>query len=172
MHIFISVLQNHKAAFLRAQVQIYILVLIRIYTQEQFIPSQEITNELIEFLHTHLDQYGDDKASIAKAIAYVKDRGGKIFILRENEQAPIAGASVVNDTGMSGYIPDHILVYIAVDASYRGKGFGKQLMSTIMEDVKGDIALHVDFENEPATRLYEKLGFKKKYYEMRLIREK
>lgn len=146
--------------------------MIHTYTQDQFLPSAALKNELIDFLFDHLDEYGDSKAAIGKAIDYVQDRGGQIFILRAEDQEgkPIAGASVINHTGMSGYIPDNILVYIAVDSTQRGKGYGKALMNHILEQVKGDIALHVDFQNEPATKLYEKLGFQKKYYEMRLLR--
>jgi GNAT superfamily N-acetyltransferase len=34
----------------------------------------------------------------------------------------------MNKTGMEGYIPENILVYIAVDRKFRGKGYGKELM--------------------------------------------
>ena len=68
---------------------------------------------------------------------------------------------------MSGFIPEHILVYIAVHAEYRGQGLGKQLMEHIIEATDGDIALHVEADN-PAKHLYEKYGFTNKYLEMRL----
>ncbi|MCB0741696.1 MAG: GNAT family N-acetyltransferase, partial [Chitinophagaceae bacterium] len=68
-----------------------------------------------------------------------------------------------------GYIPENILVYIAVHKSYRGKGLGKELMKKTMDRAKGSIALHVEPDN-PAKFLYEKLGFTNKYLEMRLQR--
>jgi ribosomal protein S18 acetylase RimI-like enzyme len=75
----------------------------------------------------------------------------------------------MNKTGMSGYIPENILVYIAVDAEQRGKGIGGKLMKMAMKMAKGAIALHVEPDN-PAKKLYERLGFTNKYLEMRLTR--
>ena len=133
-------------------------------------PDATFTNELIaEFLHTHLQEYGDQVDDILKAIAYVfnKERGGNIILgLDETE---LVGAVVLNDTGMSGYIPENILVYIAVHQGYRGKGIGKQLMLHAIKLTSGSIALHVEPDN-PAIRLYEKLGFENKYLEMRLTK--
>ena len=79
----------------------------------------------------------------------------------------IMGATIVNKTGMADYIPENILVYIAVHENARGKGFGKKLMNKVIELADGDIALHVE-PNNPAKFLYEKLGFENKYLEMRL----
>ncbi len=67
---------------------------------------------------------------------------------------------------MDGYIPEHILVYIAVDRSTRGQGFGRSLMEEVLNTCKGDVALHVEPDN-PARHLYENLGFTNKYLEMR-----
>jgi ribosomal-protein-alanine N-acetyltransferase len=77
------------------------------------------------------------------------------------------GACVVNLTGMGGYIPENILVYIAVHNGYRGEGLGKKLMNKAIERATGDISLHVE-ANNPAKHLYEKLGFTNPYLEMRL----
>jgi ribosomal protein S18 acetylase RimI-like enzyme len=79
----------------------------------------------------------------------------------------IVGVTVVNETGMSGYIPENILVYIATHKDFRGKGLGKKLMQEAINFAKGDIALHVE-ANNPAKHLYEKLGFTAPYLEMRL----
>ena len=75
--------------------------------------------------------------------------------------------AAINKTGMSGYIPENILVYIAVDNSQRGKGYGKILMNKAIELSEGNIALHVEKDN-PARFLYEKVGFTNPYLEMRL----
>ena len=47
------------------------------------------------------------------------------------------------------------------------KGIGKKLMEHVIEVTEGNIALHCEPDN-PAFHLYEKLGFKNKYLEMRL----
>lgn len=136
--------------------------------------TDEMTNlyskeNIINFLFTHLEQYGDEKKDIKKCIDYVvnPNKGGKIIIGTENEK--IVGIVILNKTGMDGYIPENILVYIAVDNSQRGKGFGKKLMQKAIESVEGNIALHVEPDN-PAKKLYESLGFTNKYLEMRLTK--
>ena len=79
----------------------------------------------------------------------------------------IIGTVVVNQTGMKGYIPENILVYIATHKAHRGEGVGKLLMEKTISLANGNIALHVEPEN-PAKFLYEKYGFTNKYLEMRL----
>ncbi|PSK97928.1 GNAT family N-acetyltransferase [Cecembia rubra] len=125
--------------------------------------------EIADFLFVHLEKYGDPHRYIMKCLDYALDqavdKGGFVVMVRENGN--IVGVVVLNKTGMSGYIPENILVYIAVDASHRGKGIGKKLMQTAIELANGDIALHVEPDN-PAKGLYESLGFTNKYLEMRL----
>ena len=126
---------------------------------------------IIRFLHKHLDEFGDSESDIGKAIDYAMSSyplaGG--FILTAGEKDDIRGAVVMNKTGMNGYIPENILVYIAVHHDDRGKGLGKELMKESLRYAKGDIALHVEPHN-PAKYLYEKIGFDNKYLEMRLKR--
>ncbi|MFT6749350.1 MAG: ribosomal-protein-alanine N-acetyltransferase [Flavobacterium sp.] len=124
---------------------------------------------IANFLFTHLEQYGDKTEDILKCIAYAMnpDKGGSIIVGLDEEQ--IVGVVILNNTNMGGFIPENILVYIAVDNSQRGKGFGKKLMKKAIDTAKGDIALHVEPDN-PAKILYEKLGFTNKYLEMRLTK--
>lgn len=124
---------------------------------------------IANFLFTHLEQYGDQIEDILKCIDYAMnpEKGGSIIVGLEEEK--IVGVVILNNTGMGGFIPENILVYIAVDNSQRGKGFGKKLMQKAIETAKGDIALHVEPDN-PAKILYEKLGFTNKYLEMRLTK--
>lgn len=124
--------------------------------------NQAIAN----FLEIHLDEFGDENGAILNAIEYALNpqRGG--FIVLGLDRKHIFGAVVVNETGMKGYIPENILVYIAVDSAYRGKGLGKSLMIEALKNAKGAVALHVEPDN-PAKILYEKLGFTNKYLEMR-----
>lgn len=122
----------------------------------------------INFLHTHLDRFRDPKDQIEMSIDYAfspsDGKGG--FLLAAYYDGNLVGTLVMNSTGMDGYIPANILVYIAVDASYRGKGIGKQIMQKSFEVAEGSIKLHVEYDN-PAKRLYERLGFTSKYAEMR-----
>ena len=126
-------------------------------------------DQIASFLEVHLDRFGDKKEDILKCIAYVfnPNKGGFITLAIENEH--IIGAVIINETGMDGFIPENILVYIAVHENYRGKGMGSQLMQKVMNIAQGSIALHVEPDN-PAKKLYERLGFTNKYLEMRLQR--
>lgn len=126
--------------------------------------------ELIrDFLFKHLDEYGDMNEDIMRAINYSLNKGITPggFVLVGRDGGEIVGAVVVNKTGMEGYIPENILVYIATHRERRGKGYGKALMQQAIEMAEGNIALHVEPDN-PAKKLYEKLGFTSKYLEMRL----
>ncbi|MDN3203728.1 GNAT family N-acetyltransferase [Algoriphagus sediminis] len=128
-------------------------------------PHKAFNNDRIaDFLFQHLDQYGDERKDIMKCLNYVFEKGGSISIAHEGET--MKGVVVLNDTGMEGYIPENILVYIAVDASTRGQGVGRKLIEDVQSKTKGSIALHVEPDN-PAKKLYERLGFTNKYLEMR-----
>ena len=123
---------------------------------------------LAGFLHLHLGQYGDPLPQIQDAMAYAveerKSFGGFVLECRKGEQT--VGVVVINKTGMGGYIPENILVYIAVDSAQRGLGIGKRLMEEALRMADGDVALHVE-QNNPAKRLYERIGFSNPYLEMR-----
>lgn len=131
--------------------------------------NQFSRQEIADFLFNHLEQYGDEHDAILKCIAYAYgDAPGQDgFVLVAHEADELLGVVIINDTNMEGFIPEHILVYIAVHEKSRGKGVGKKLMETVINETKGDIALHVEPDN-PAKLLYEKLGFTNKYLEMRL----
>ncbi|MGD8427375.1 MAG: GNAT family N-acetyltransferase [Balneolaceae bacterium] len=132
-------------------------------------PTSFSRDDIADFLYQHLDEYGDEKKHILSSIgyAYGDHEGQDGFILVAYEDDQIVGAVIINHTNMGGYIPEHMLVYVAVHADYRGQGLGKALIERIIEATPGDIALHVEPDN-PAKYLYEKYGFTNKYLEMRL----
>lgn len=139
-------------------------------------PGQEKNNlfskdQIIDFLFQYLEEYGDARKDIESALNYSLSEdpkeGGGVTVAYENDQ--ILGVVVMLKTGMSGFIPENILVYIAVRTETRGRGIGKKLMENVKENVQGSIALHVEPHN-PAKKLYEKMGFTNKYLEMRLTR--
>jgi len=86
--------------------------------------------EIIQFLFQHLEQYGDPEKDISDAVNYslgLDDKpGGIIITARDENTDQLVGAVVVNKTGMGGYIPENILVYIATDKKLRGQGIGKK----------------------------------------------
>lgn len=125
--------------------------------------------QIADFLFYHLDQYGDEKSAILKCIAYAygDGPGQDGFVQVAYDEDEILGVVIINKTNMEEYIPENILVYIAVHQKTRGQGVGKQLMKKVIDATEGDIALHVEPDN-PAKFLYEKFGFTSKYLEMRL----
>jgi [ribosomal protein S18]-alanine N-acetyltransferase len=139
-----------------------------------YTPSNQdglIKEDVINFLYKHLDEYGDAREDIEKCLQYAlssaEGKGGAVIEAREGNQ--VVGALILNNTGMSGYIPENILVYVAVHNSQRGKGVGKRLVQLATESCSGSIALHVE-PNNPARHLYENMGFTNKYLEYRLHR--
>lgn len=135
-------------------------------------PTLTEKENIIKFLFENLQEYGDPSSDIEKAINYALKEtpsfGG--FVLVSYLDDFIVGAVVINQTGMKDYIPENILVYIAIHHQHRGKGIGKQLVKQAIETAEGNIALHVEPDN-PAKHLYEKLGFSSKYLEMRFNKE-
>jgi len=131
-------------------------------------PNDVEKSEMVDFLFQHLENFGDSKEDIEKAVNYALKEtlsfGG--FVLQSFEGSRISCVVVVNQTGMKGYIPENILVYIATHKDLRGRGIGKQLMLKAIEAAEGNVALHVEPDN-PARFLYERIGFTSKYLEMR-----
>jgi ribosomal protein S18 acetylase RimI-like enzyme len=140
---------------------------IQVYNSFDTVSTLE-KKEIVDFLFEHLDQFGDKWDHILRAVDYALNPnpafGGFVLYTRDNGE--IKGAVVVNKTRMKGYIPENVLVYIAVHKDQRGKGIGKKLMNEAINMAKGDVALHVEHDN-PARFLYEKVGFKNPYLEMR-----
>ncbi|MDX1650982.1 MAG: GNAT family N-acetyltransferase [Brumimicrobium sp.] len=131
-------------------------------------PDSSEKNEIIEFLYEELEKYGDPKQDIQQAVNYALKEtpsfGGFVLVSYDNNK--ISGAVVVNETGMKGYIPENILVYIATAKSKRGQGIGKELLDQAVNKANGAVALHCEPDN-PALKLYQKAGFSNKYLEMR-----
>ncbi len=125
-------------------------------------------NAFIDFMHEHLGRFGDPGEAIGKSIDYAfSDQEGKGgFLLAAWLDGELVGGLVMNRTGMEDYIPENILVYVAVDENKRGRGIGRKIIEKSFEVAKGSIKLHVEYDN-PAKRLYEKMGFTNKYAEMR-----
>lgn len=135
-------------------------------------PTFDEKREIVEFLHKHLGKYGDPLDDIEKSVNYALKEyvsfGG--FVLVSYYESQIAGVVVINHTGMKGFIPENILVYIATRENLRGRGIGKRLMEEAINMCDGGVALHVEPDN-PAKGLYQKLGFTNKYLEMRYTKQ-
>ena len=123
------------------------------------------------FLHEHLDRFGDPIDHIHACLLRASGDGGADggTVTVAEDAGEIVGVVVTNDTHMSGYVPENLLVYVATHRDRRGQGIGAAVMRAAIDGCEGAIALHVEPDN-PAVKLYEKLGFTNKYLEMRLTR--
>ncbi|MEJ2367348.1 MAG: GNAT family N-acetyltransferase [Acidobacteriota bacterium] len=139
----------------------------RIDHESEF-PSWLNLQQFAEFMHESLKPYEDTVPDILSGVRYAlsgdADKGGYV-ILGISGDKPL-GAVVMLDTHMKGYIPSTLLLFVAVDPSMRGKGLGRKLIEKALSEAPSDVKLHVEYEN-PAKRLYERIGFTTKYAEMR-----
>jgi DNA-binding MarR family transcriptional regulator/ribosomal protein S18 acetylase RimI-like enzyme len=143
------------------------MIIHEIYKEGEF-PSWIDRESLAHFLHENLKPYEDTVEDIRKSLDYVfSDEAGKggYILIGEIDSKPV-GALVMLYTGMESYIPENILLFIAVDPAARGMGIGGSIIKHAFEISKGDVKLHVEYDN-PAKRLYERLGMTTKYAEMR-----
>lgn len=120
------------------------------------------------FLHENLKPYEDTLEDTRRGVrdALLPESPLQGFVLLAIHEERLLGALVMLRTGMRGYIPPYLLLFVAVDESRRGAGTGTALIRAAFDRCDGDIKLHVELEN-PALRLYRRLGFASKYAEMR-----
>jgi ribosomal-protein-alanine N-acetyltransferase len=135
------------------------------------LPSWVGRDELALFLHDSLkpweDPLPDIQAGLTEALQPVSREPG--FVLLAEHGGSIAGVLVMLRTGMKGYGPENLLLWVAVAPGMRGKGLGRRLIERSFEMAEGSVKLHVEYDN-PARRLYERLGMTSKYAEMRYTR--
>ena len=123
-------------------------------------------DHLIQFLHDTMKPYEDTKEDIHRALNQALSESSRGFVMLMMAKNKLGGALVMLETGMKGFIPEFLLLFVSVDPDLRGLGLGKQLINQSLKECKGDVKLHVEYEN-PAKRLYERIGFTSKYAEMR-----
>ena len=131
------------------------MIQFKLIREEGEFDNKKSMEKFIDFLYRHLGEYKDSKKDIEKAVNYAfsKSDGKGGFLLEVYDDTQLIGGVVVNDSGMSGYIPKHVLVYIAVHENRRGEGIGGMLLEEAIKLCEGDVSLHVEYDN-PAKRLY------------------
>lgn len=149
-----------------------VLVRLKTIQNERDLEPELSRDEVVEFLFRNLGEYGDPKEYIDRSISYAfsesEGKGG--FLLAGFDDNELVTVLVMNETGMSGYIPENVLVYVATKKEARGEGFGTKTVKKAFEIADTDIKLHVEHDN-PAKRLYERLGMENTYAEMRYKKE-
>jgi len=143
------------------------LEFLRVDTPGQF-PEWASRKTVEDFLHHKMKPFEDTPEDIHEALEYCfSDEGGKGgFTMLTRVDGKLGGICVMLKTGMKGYVPEWILLMISVDPELRGRGIGQKLAKKCLDEVNAPVKLHVEYDN-PAKRLYERIGFTSKYAEMR-----
>lgn len=125
---------------------------------------------VVHFLHEKMKPYEDKHEDIEKALDYCLNGpfGKSGFIMLARHAGDLVGVLVMLNSGMEGYIPGHILLFVGVEPERRGLGIGRRLIEHCLAQCDGPVKLHVEYDN-PAKRLYERIGFSTKYAEMRYV---
>lgn len=134
----------------------------------QDFPSWADRDFVIHFFHETMKPYHDSLDDVARALDYalVPERGQGGFVMLAHRGELLLGALCMLKTGMGGYIPENLLLFVTVAPESRGQEVGRQLIEHCLAEVGGEVKLHVEYDN-PAKRLYERLGFVSSYAEMR-----
>ena len=134
-------------------------------------PDWITTDSLAKFIYDNIKPYEDTLEDTRRAVEIAIDPDqpkGAFILLAEEKQKPL-GALIILRTGMKGYVPENILLMVCVHPSTRGQGVGGRLIRKGIELADGDVKLHVEYNN-PAKKVYEKIGFTTKYAEMRYLK--
>lgn len=134
------------------------LELVKITDFEKY-PKEELATWIKEWLQDYSDPIEETLDALNQAIK----TGHILLALRGNVPQ---GACVVVNLGFKDFIPTYHLGYIATKAGNKGRGIATELINQMIELTDGNLSLHVDLDNKRARNLYEKLGFKTKYYRM------
>lgn len=123
---------------------------------------------VVSFLCEHTEN--TSSRNVLEAVEYaVKHKpsfGG--FVLTAEKEKQIVAAVVANCTGMEGYNPQNIFVFVSLHKKHRkDEALAKHLLQKAIRYADGEIALHVEPDN-PALKTYQKMGFKAQYLELRL----
>ncbi len=132
------------------------------------LPEWASWNKMVMYFHETMKPYEDPPDQVEAALHYAftpgEGQGGFLELVRLDGE--LVGACLMLRTGMKGYIPEWILLMVTVDPSTRGKGIGGKLIRKCLDQADGNVKLHVEYDN-PAKRLYERIGFTSKYADMR-----
>jgi len=132
-------------------------------------PGEKVA--LVEFICSHTP--GTDKKDVLEALDYaLKEKpsfGG--FILAVKKGHAFIASIVVNNTGMQGYKPSNIFVYVTVHRDHqKDEEVLTEIMCKALDMSNGDVALHIDPKN-PIIKFYQKLGFTQRTLELRMKKD-
>ena len=103
-----------------------IQVTVQVVRPEAALPSDLDEQQVATFLHEALTPWNDTLSDIRRGLAYARSRapgrGGQLLLVRRDGE--LVGACVLLRTGMGGYVPGWLLLFVAVSPRHRGLGIG------------------------------------------------
>ncbi len=138
---------------------------------EAELPTWAKREVLARFFHETMKPWHDTLEDVDRALDYARgdQPGTGGFVVLAQSGGELVGALTMLDTGMGGYVPKHLLLFVSVAPELRGRSVGRQIVERAIAECDGQVKLHVEYDN-PAKRLYERIGFTTKYAEMRYVR--
>ena len=92
----------------------------------------------------------------------LKDAGVHVYVIREGGHIVATGTLCINHT-LEFTIAD--IESVVVSSKCRGRGYGKEMISALIEAAKGFRAHHIQLTSNPrrvaANRLYQAMGFER-----------
>jgi threonine synthase len=125
-------------------------------------PEPDI-DHMVQELKEWLGRFDDPTEEVIEAVQRAFDNGHVLVARDANGRL---GYVTLTPMDFESFFPKYHLSYIAVDPRARGRGVGTLLMEEAIRITKGNVSLHVETDNTPAIKLYEKFGFHAKYYRM------
>jgi len=119
--------------------------------------------KFLHILDDWLIQFSDPHEEIEEAVENAFEYGHVLCAYHANE---LVGIAIVSRTRFETFLPRYHLSYIATKKDIKGMGIATQLLQEVIRLTGGSLSLHVEVENKRAWKLYEKMGFIKKYYRM------
>ena len=117
------------------------------------------------FVPSEADPPPKDIVNSPEVIVYIEDFGRENdFGVVAEHDGQILGAAWARQIHADGYVDDETLeLAISLFPGYRGQGVGSALLTQLFELLQKQGHLRVSlsvFKNNPALRLYERMGFK------------
>ena len=83
---------------------------------ENEIPEWTTRDKIAHFFHHNLKPYHDEVKDIQSALDYAfsKEKGKGGFIMLGEDEGELVAGLVMLSTGMKGYIPENLLVFVGV----------------------------------------------------------
>jgi threonine synthase len=130
--------------------------------------SKYSLKDLADIVEEWLVEFGDPRGEIEDAVKNAIEKG--YFFLAYRNGSP-QGVCVLVNINVDVFLATYHMAYIGTKVGNKGRGIATKLIEKAVEASDGKLSLHVDMDNARARKLYEKAGFKTKYYRMDYIED-